>query len=76
MADHEAEHSFKCTLQLEDEFVLTRIRNRAKALEDQTERDNYFWRTVYKFVCRERAYKSIMEELGLTVDTSIDVLEE
>jgi hypothetical protein len=32
-----------CGLTLEDEFVLTRIRAKAKAINSRTERDQYFW---------------------------------
>jgi len=27
-------------------------------------------------VCRERAYKSVMEEIGVAIDTNIDIFED
>ena len=76
MLDHEEDHSLSCNLQLEDEFVLTQIRTKAKALTNTKDRDQFFWSTVYRFVCRERAYKEVMKEMGIVIDTNINILED
>jgi len=62
-------------LTLEDDFVLTRLKNKAHQLRGDA-RDQYLWKTIYRFVCRERAYKAVKEEIGLVIDTNIDVFEE
>lgn len=62
-------------LTLEDDFTLTRLKNAAHALKG-AERDQYLWKTIFRFVCRERAYKAVMEEIGVSVDTNIDIFEE
>jgi hypothetical protein len=76
MRDHASEHSLSCNLNLEDEFVLTRIRAKAKSLTNPEDRDQFFWSTVYKFVCRERAYKTVMSELGVLIDTNVKILDD
>lgn len=65
-----------CTLTLEDEFTLTRIRAKAQSLTNQTDRDNYFWTTVFKLVCRERAYKAVMETAGIHIDTNMNLFDD
>ena len=62
-------------LTLEDDFVLTRLKNAAHALQG-ADRDQYLWKTIYRFVCRERAFKSVMEEIGVAIDTNIDIFED
>lgn len=62
-------------LTLEDEFVLTRIRNDARELKGK-DRDQYLWQRIYRFVCRERAYKAVADELGVIVDPNIDIFDE
>ena len=62
-------------LTLEDDFVLTRLKNKAHTLRGDA-RDQYLWKTIYRFVCRERAYKAVMEDIGLVIDTNIDVFDE
>ena len=62
-------------LTLEDEFTLTRIRNGAKQLKGR-DRDTYLWQRIFRMVCRERAYKAVIEELGIMVDPSIDVFDD
>lgn len=62
-------------LTLEDDFTLTRIKNAAHALEGK-ERDQYLWKTIFKFVCRERAFKAVMDEIGVAVDTNIEIFDE
>ena len=47
-------------LTLEDEFTLTRIRNGAKQLKGR-DRDHYLWQRIFRMVCRERAYKAVIE---------------
>lgn len=64
-----------CGLTLEDEFVLTRIRVKAHSLKNK-ERDQYLWETVFKLVCRERAYKTVMNEVGIAVDTNMDLFDD
>jgi hypothetical protein len=76
MLDHEEDHSLSCNLQLEDEFVLTQIRTKAKALTNTKDRDQFFWSTVYRFVCRERAYKEVMKEIGIVIDTNVKLFDE
>jgi hypothetical protein len=60
----------QCGLTLEDEFVLTRIKNKAKELSGK-DREQYLWQGILKLVCRERAYKTVLDELGVAVDTNI-----
>tara|TARA_R110002012_G_scaffold38876_3_gene107947 strand:- start:993 stop:1232 length:240 start_codon:yes stop_codon:yes gene_type:complete len=62
-------------LTLEDEFTLTRIRNGAKQLKGR-DRDHYLWQRIFRMVCRERAYKAVIEELGIMVDPSVDVFDD
>ena len=67
--------SLNTGLTLEDEFTLTRIRNGAKQLKGQ-DRDSYLWTRIFRFVCRERAYKAAYEQLGVVIDPSIDVFDD
>lgn len=76
MSVHDPEHSLSCNLDLEDEFVLTRIRTKAKSLTSSKDRDQFFWSTVYRFVCRERAYKTVMSSLGVVIDTNVKLFDE
>jgi len=62
-------------LTLEDEFMLTRIRNGAKQLKGR-ERDQYLWQRIFRLVCRERAYKAVIDELNIMVDPSVDVFDD
>jgi len=62
-------------LTLEDDLVLTRLKNKACNLKGNA-RDQYLWKTIYRFVCRERAYKSVMGEYGVAIDINIDIFEE
>lgn len=62
-------------LTLEDEFVLTQIRNKAKACTTSKERDQFFWLTVCKFVARERAYKAVLNGCGITVSASVQLFD-
>ena len=64
-----------CGLTLEDEFVLTRIRAKAHSLGDPKERDQYLWATVFKLICRERAYKTVMHECGIAVETNMNLFD-
>ena len=65
-----------CGLTLEDEFVLTRIRAKAKAINSRTERDQYFWVMILKLMCKERAYKTVMEQIGVSVETNVQMFDE
>lgn len=62
-------------LTLEDDFTLTRLKNAAHSLKGEA-RDQYLWKTIFRFVCRERAYKSVMEEIGVAVDTNVDIFAD
>ena len=62
-------------LTLEDDFTLTRLKNAAHSLKGEA-RDQYLWKTIFKFVCRERAYKSVMEEIGVAIDTNVDIFDD
>ena len=70
----EHDENLNCSLTLEDEFVLTRIRNNAHELSGSA-RDQYLWTTIFKFVCRERAYKAVAEAMGMVIDTNIDIFD-
>jgi len=70
--DHD---QIKVGLTLEDDFTLTRIKNAAHSLKGE-DRDKYLWKTIFRFVCRERAFKSVMEQIGVVIDTNIDIFEE
>ena len=63
------------SLTLEDEFTLTRIKNSAKELKGKA-RDQYLWDRIVRFVCRERAYKFVADELGVIIDPNIGVFDE
>ena len=62
-------------LTLEDEFILTRIRNGAKKLKGN-ERDQYLWQRIFRLVCRERAYKAVADEIGVVVDPNIGIFDD
>ena len=64
-----------CGLTLEDEFVLTRIRTKAHNLKNK-ERDEYLWEIVFKLICRERAYKTVMDQVGIAVDTNMTLCDD
>ena len=66
---------FSVGLTLEDEFLLTRIRNGAKKLKGR-DRDQYLWQRIFRMVCRERAYKAVIDDLGILVDPSVDVFDD
>ncbi|OUW91458.1 MAG: hypothetical protein CBD94_01705 [Gammaproteobacteria bacterium TMED234] len=63
------------SLTLEDEFTLTRIKNAAYDLKGR-DREQYLWNRIVRLVCRERAFKFIVDELGVVVDPNISVFEE
>lgn len=62
-------------LTLEDDFTLTRLKNEAHSLKGDA-RDRYLWKTIFRFVCRERAYKAVMDQIGVAVDTNIDIFDD
>jgi len=62
-------------LTLEDEFTLTRMRNAARELKGK-DRDQYLWQRIFRFVCRERAYKAVADELGVIIDPNIEIFDE
>lgn len=59
-----------CSLTLEDEFILTQIKNKAISLTGK-DREQYLWNTILKFISKERAYKSVLNELGISVNMNI-----
>ncbi len=63
------------SLTLEDEFVLTRIKNAAHELKGK-DRDQYLWNRIVRLICRERAFKYVVDELGVCVDPNIGVFDE
>lgn len=67
--------SLNCGLTLEDEFVLTRIKTKAHSLKDK-DRDQYLWATVFKLICRERAYKTVMDDVGISMDTNMSLFDD
>ena len=77
MASRKSDESqnIHCGLTLEDEFVLTRNRTKAHSLEDK-DRDLYLWTTVFKLICRERAYKTVMNEVGIAMDTNMGLFDD
>ena len=62
-------------LTLEDDFTLTRLKNAAHSLKVEA-RDQYLWKTIFRFICRERAYKSVMEEIGVAIDTNVSIFDD
>jgi len=62
-------------LTLEDDFTLQRLKNGARALEGEA-RNQYLWKAIFRFVCRERAYKSVMEQIGVVIETNIDIFDD
>lgn len=70
------QRNVNCVLTLEDEFTLTRIHAKAQSLTNRTERDNYLWTTVFKLICRERAYKAVMETAGIMVETNMKLFDD
>jgi len=65
----------QCGLTLEDEFTLTRIRSNAHEFTG-AERDAYLWSVVFKMICRERAYKTVLAEIGVSMDTNMDIFDK
>ena len=71
-------------LTLEDDFTLTRLKNAAHSLkgeardhlQEEEARDQYLWKTIFRFICRERAYKSVMEEIGVAIDTNVSIFDD
>ena len=62
-------------LTLEDDFTLTRLKNAAHSLKGEA-RDQYLWKTIFRFICRERAYKSVMEDIGVAIDTNVSIFDD
>ena len=62
-------------LTLEDDFTLTRLKNAAHSLKGEA-RDQYLWKTIFRFICRERAYKSVMETIGAAIDTNVSIFDD
>ncbi len=69
------QNTLNCGLTLEDDLVLTKIRTNAQNLTGKA-RDQYLWKTVFKLVCRERAYKTVMNEVGITMDTNMNLFDD
>ena len=66
--------SLRCGLTLEDEFTLIRVRTKAHEVYGP-ERDAYLWSMIFKLICRERAFKTVMAEIGLVMDTNMDLFD-
>ena len=66
--------SLRCGLTLEDEFTLTRVRTQAHEVHGP-ERDAYLWSIIFKLICRERAYKTVLTEMGMAMDTNMDLFD-
>ena len=62
-------------LTLEDDFTLTRLKNAAHSLKGEA-RDQYLWKTIFRFICRERAHKSVMETIGVAIDTNVSIFDD
>ena len=60
----------QCSLTLEDEFQLTNIKNKAVALEGK-EREQYLWNIILRLVSKERAYKSVLSHLNVSINTNV-----
>ena len=71
----EGQKRVHCGLTLEDEFTLTRIRNKAHSLKNR-ERDQFFSNIIYRLICPGRAYPSVMDDAGIAVDTNIDLFDD
>jgi|VirMetMinimDraft_7_1064189.scaffolds.fasta_scaffold133632_1 hypothetical protein len=76
MEDDYEHNQIKCTLTLEDEFLLTRIREKAKSLKSGDQRDQFFWNVVLRLVSRERAFSAVLEDIGTRVAVNIPVLDD
>jgi hypothetical protein len=76
MEHQEESGQVQVQLTLEDEFVLTQIRNKAKACTTSKERDQFFWLTVCRLVARERAYKAVLSGCGITVSANVQLFED
>lgn len=63
-------------LTLEDDFVLSRIRTKAKELTSRTERDQYMWSTIYKLMCINRAYKTVLHNFDTQIVVNVALLDD
>lgn len=60
---------------MEDEFLLTQIRAKAKSLTTGEDRDQYFWTVIYKLVCKERAYKTVLNENNIRMSVTLALVD-
>jgi hypothetical protein len=67
--------TFKCSLTLEDELVLTHIRMRAKSIDTRADRDQFFWTVIYKLICKERAYKTVLQENQIQMAVKLELVD-
>ena len=74
--ENKGSQSVSCGLTLEDEFTLTRIRAKAQSLTDSAERDQYLCTTVFRLICRERAYKTVMSSVGVAIETNMHLFDD
>lgn len=72
----EGMRNLHCGLTLEDEFVLTRIRAKAKSINNRSDRDQFFWVMILKLMCKERAYKTVMHQIGVAVETNVQMFDD
>ena len=63
-------------LTLEDEFTLSAIRKNAHASDVPSEREQYLWETIVKFVSRERAFKSLLDYHEIYVDINVRLFSD
>lgn len=59
----------------EDEFSLTVIRSKAYELQGRA-RNQYLWQKIFRMVCRERAYKTVLEAEGICLDINMSLFED
>lgn len=72
----EGMRNLHCGLTLEDEFVLTRIRAKAKSINNRGDRDQFFWVMILKLICKERAYKTVMQQIGVSIETNVQMFDD
>lgn len=66
---------FAVGLTLEDEFTMRRVTSKVNTLPDK-EKVTFLVNLVYRFVCRERAYKATTDRLGVIIDTNVTLFDE
>ena len=67
--------NLKKILSEEKDNNIKQIKNAAHELKGK-DRDQYLWNRIVRLVCRERAFKYVVDELGVCVDPNIGVFDE